>query len=465
MFEALSDKLKKVLKDLRGQGKLTEAHLDIAMREIRIALLEADVNFKVVKEFVEAVKQKALGAEVMSSLSPGQQVIKIVNDELISLLGGTSTKLVFTQRIPNVVMMVGLQGSGKTTSTGKIAAYLAKNENRNPLMVSVDVYRPAARNQLAVIGNAIGKPVFEYPESDDPLTICRAAFKHAQQIGYDTLMIDTAGRLHIDDDLMTELQQIKKEMMPAEILFVADAMTGQDAVKSAKEFHDRIGTSGVVLTKMDGDARGGAALSIKYITGQPIKFIGVGEKYDALEQFYPDRIAGRILGMGDVLSLIEKVQSEVDEKTAENLERKLMEDSFTLEDYRDQLKQIQKLGSFDKLLAMIPGDLLGGMNLKMTPEMQQQAEKKLKKTEAIINSMTSDEREDHNLLNGSRRKRIAMGSGSSMQDVISVVNEYVEMRKMMRMVTKGGMMGGLTRRLTGMGPKKRHAKSKKKKRR
>jgi len=465
MFEALSDKLKKVLKDLRGQGKLTEAHLDIAMREIRIALLEADVNFKVVKEFVEAVKQKALGAEVMSSLSPGQQVIKIVNDELISLLGGTSTKLVFTQRIPNVVMMVGLQGSGKTTSTGKIAAYLAKNENRNPLMVSVDVYRPAARNQLAVIANAIGKPVFEYPESDDPLTICRAAFKHAQQIGYDTLMIDTAGRLHIDDDLMTELQQIKKEMMPAEILFVADAMTGQDAVKSAKEFHDRIGTSGVVLTKMDGDARGGAALSIKYITGQPIKFIGVGEKYDALEQFYPDRIAGRILGMGDVLSLIEKVQSEVDEKTAENLERKLMEDSFTLEDYRDQLKQIQKLGSFDKLLAMIPGDLLGGMNLKMTPEMQQQAEKKLKKTEAIINSMTSDEREDHNLLNGSRRKRIAMGSGSSMQDVISVVNEYVEMRKMMRMVTKGGMMGGLTRRLTGMGPKKRHAKSKKKKRR
>ena len=465
MFEALSDKLKKVLKDLRGQGKLTEAHLDIAMREIRIALLEADVNFKVVKEFVEAVKQKALGAEVMSSLSPGQQVIKIVNDELISLLGGTSTKLVFTQRIPNVVMMVGLQGSGKTTSTGKIAAYLAKNENRNPLMVSVDVYRPAARNQLAVIANAIGKPVFEYPESDDPLTICRAAFKHAQQIGYDTLMIDTAGRLHIDDDLMTELQQIKKEMMPAEILFVADAMTGQDAVKSAKEFHDRIGTSGVVLTKMDGDARGGAALSIKYITGQPIKFIGVGEKYDALEQFYPDRIAGRILGMGDVLSLIEKVQSEVDEKTAENLERKLMEDSFTLEDYRDQLKQIQKLGSFDKLLSMIPGDLLGGMNLKMTPEMQQQAEKKLKKTEAIINSMTSDEREDHNLLNGSRRKRIAMGSGSSMQDVISVVNEYVEMRKMMRMVTKGGMMGGLTRRLTGMGPKKRHAKSKKKKRR
>jgi len=465
MFEALSDKLKKVLKDLRGQGKLTEAHLDLAMREIRIALLEADVNFKVVKEFVDAVKQKALGQEVMSSLSPGQQVIKIVNDELISLLGGTSTRLVFTQRIPNVVMMVGLQGSGKTTSTGKIAAYLSKNENRNPLMVSVDVYRPAARNQLAVIGKAIGKPVFEYPESDDPLTICRAAFKHAQQVGYDTLMIDTAGRLHIDDDLMNELQQIKKEMMPAEILFVADAMTGQDAVKSAKEFHDRVGTSGVVLTKMDGDARGGAALSIKYITGQPIKFIGVGEKYDALEQFYPDRIAGRILGMGDVLSLIEKVQSEVDEKTAEDLERKLMEDSFTLEDYRDQLKQIQKLGSFDKLLGMIPEGLLGGMNFKMTPEMQQQAEKKLKKTEAIINSMTQDEREDHNLLNGSRRKRIAAGSGSSMQDVIGVVSEYVEMRKMMRMVTKGGMMGNLTRRLTGVGPKKRHTKSKKKKRR
>ncbi len=465
MFDSLSDKLKKVLKDLRGQGKLTEAHLDVALREIRIALLEADVNFKVVKEFVESVKQKALGQEVMSALSPGQQVIKIVNDELIALLGGTSTRLVFTQRIPNVVMMVGLQGSGKTTSTGKLSMYLSKSEGRNPLMVSVDVYRPAARNQLSVIGKAIGKPVFEYPESNDPLTICRAAFKHAQQIGYDTLMIDTAGRLHIDDELMTELQQIKKEMMPAEILFVADAMTGQDAVKSAKEFHDRIGTSGVVLTKMDGDARGGAALSIKYITGQPIKFIGVGEKYDALEQFYPDRIAGRILGMGDVLSLIEKVQSEVDEKAAEDLERKLMEDSFTLEDYRDQLKQIQKLGSFDKLLGMLPADLFGGMNLKMTPEMQQQAEKKLKKTEAIINSMTPDEREDHNLLNGSRRKRIAAGSGSSMQDVISVVGEYVEMRKMMRMVTKGGMMGNLTRRLTGMGPKKRHTKSKKKKRR
>ena len=468
MFEALSDKLKKVLKDLRGQGKLTEVHLDAAMREIRIALLEADVNFKVVKEFVESVKQKALGQEVMSALSPGQQVIKIVNDELIALLGGTSTRLVFTQRIPNVVMMVGLQGSGKTTSTGKLALHLSKVEKRNPLMVSVDVYRPAARNQLSVIGNAIGKPVFEFPESDDPLTICRAAYKHAQQVGFDTLLIDTAGRLHVDDQLMAELQQIKKEMMPAEILFVADAMTGQDAVKSAKEFHDRVGTSGVILTKMDGDARGGAALSIKYITEQPIKFIGVGEKYDALEQFYPDRIASRILGMGDVLSLIEKVQSEVDEKTAEELERKITEDSFSMEDYRDQLRQMQKLGSFDKLLSMIPEGLFGGMNLRLTPEQQQQAEKKLKRTEAIINSMTHYERENHKILDGSRRKRIAMGSGSSIQEVVSVVNEYTEMRKMMRMVAGGGMMGGkmggLARKLTGIGPKKRHTKGKKKKR-
>ncbi|HZS45190.1 MAG TPA: signal recognition particle protein [Blastocatellia bacterium] len=470
MFEALSDKLKKVLKDLKGEGKLTEAHIDAAMREIRIALLEADVNFKVVKEFVESVKQKALGQEVMQALSPGQQVIKIVNDELVSLLGGTSTKLVFTQRIPNVVMMVGLQGSGKTTSTGKLSLYLSKNEKRNPLMVSVDVYRPAARNQLSVIGKAINKPVFEYPESDDPLTICRAAFKHAQQVGFDTLLIDTAGRLHIDDQLMTELQQIKREMVPAEILFVADAMTGQDAVKSAKEFHDRVGISGVMLTKMDGDARGGGALSIKYITGQPIKFIGVGEKYDALEQFYPDRIASRILGMGDVLSLIEKVQSEVDEKQAEELERKLAEDSFTMEDYRDQLKQMKKLGSFDKLLSMIPEGLFGGMNLRLTPEQMQQAEEKLKRTEAIINSMTPYERENHKVvvMNGDRRKRIAAGSGSSIQEVMTVVNEYSEMRKMMRMVAGGGMMGGamgkMARRLTGMGPKKKHHSKKKKKR-
>ncbi len=311
MFEALSDKLKKVIKDLRGESRLSPEHLDLAMREIRIALLEADVNFKVVKDFVERVKAKALGQEVLQQLSPGQQVIKIVNDEMISMLGGTSSRLLFTQRRPNSVMIVGLQGSGKTTSTGKLSKWLYNNQSRNPLLVSVDVYRPAARDQLAVIAKAINIPIFEGNGINDPLELVKAARLHCEQVGFDTLMIDTAGRLHIDDALMEELQRIKAEMQPVETLFVADAMTGQDAVKSAKEFHDRIGISGVILTKMDGDARGGAALSIKEVTGQPIKFVGVGEKYDAWEPFYPDRIVSRILGMGDVLSLIEKVQQEV----------------------------------------------------------------------------------------------------------------------------------------------------------
>ena len=444
MFEALSDKLKKVLKDLRGQGRLTESHIDAAMREIRIALLEADVNFKVVKSFVDRVKEKALGQDVMGSLSPAQQVVKVVYDEMVEMLGGTSTQLLFTKRIPNVVMIVGLQGSGKTTTTGKLARLLVESQKRRPLLLSVDVYRPAARQQLSIIGQAIGQPVFEASTVNDPLELCRQAVRECELTGYDTLLIDTAGRLHIDEELMAELQQIKRETVPSEILFIADAMTGQDAVRSAQEFHEQVGVTGVILTKMEGDSRGGAALSIKEVTGQPIKFLGVGERYDAIEPFYPDRIAQRILGMGDVLSLIEKVQAEVDQEKALELQQKLQKDKFSLEDFRDQLRQMKRLGSLDKLLDMLPSNLLGGM--RMTPEQSAEMEQKLKTTDAIISSMTPEERRDHTLLNGSRRKRIARGSGTAVQEVNQMINEYTEMRKMMRMMTTGGlggMMGGL----------------------
>jgi signal recognition particle subunit SRP54 len=468
MFEALSDKLKKVLKDLRGDSRLTPEHLDLAMREIRIALLEADVNFKVVRDFIERVKAKALGQEVLGQLSPGQQVIKIVNDEMVEMLGGTSSRLLFTSRRPNSVMIVGLQGSGKTTSTGKLARWLQQNQDRKPLLLSVDVYRPAARDQLAVIAQAIKIPVFGGDGLNDPLELCRAARLHCEQIGFDTLMIDTAGRLHIDDTLMEELLLIKSEMQPAETLFVADAMTGQDAVKSAKEFHDRIGISGVILTKMDGDARGGAALSIKEVTGQPIKFVGVGEKYDALDPFYPERIVSRILGMGDVLSLIEKVQAEVDEKKALELQEKMERNAFTLEDFRDQLAQVKKLGSLESIISLLPGEMFKGMP-KMTPEMTAQMEGELKRTEAIINSMTPAEREDHQIINGSRRKRIAIGSGTTINDVNKLLKQYVEMKIVMQQMMQGeGMMGGLrgkvARKLTGIGARKKKDKKRKKRR-
>ena len=467
MFEALSDKLKKVLKDLRGESRLSPEHLDLAMREIRIALLEADVNFKVVKDFIERIKSKSVGQEVLQQLSPGQQVVKIVYDEMVEMLGGTSSRLLFTSRRPNSVMIVGLQGSGKTTSTGKLAKWLNKNQNRNPLLLSVDVYRPAARDQLAVIGNAINIPVFAGEGIDDPIELCRAARRHCEQVGFDTLMIDTAGRLHIDDALMEELRRIKAEMVPSETLFVADAMTGQDAVKSAKEFHESVGVTGVILTKMDGDARGGAALSIKEVTGQPIKFVGVGEKYDALDPFYPERIVSRILGMGDVLSLIEKVQEEVDEQKALELQDKMERNAFTLEDFRDQLQQMKKLGSVSSLLEMLPGDMFKGMP-KMTPEMSAQMEKEMRRTEAIINSMTPTERENHLIISASRRRRIAMGSGNKVKDVDKLLKQYVEMKTMMAQLMGGdGMFGGLkgkvVRKLTGVGPRKK--KQKKKKRR
>ena len=468
MFEALSDKLKKVLKDLRGEGRLTPEHLDQAMREIRIALLEADVNFKVVKDFIERVKAKAVGQEILQKLSPGQQIIKIVYDEMVEMLGGTSSRLLFTSRRPNSVMIVGLQGSGKTTSTGKLSKWLQKNQNRNPLLLSVDVYRPAARDQLAVIGKAVNLPVFEGNGINKPLELCRAARLHCEQVGFDTLMIDTAGRLHIDDALMEELQLIKSEMQPVEVLFVADAMTGQDAVKSAKEFHERVGITGVLLTKMDGDARGGAALSINEVTGQPIKFVGVGEKYDALDPFYPERIVSRILGMGDVLSLIEKVQEEVDEKKAAELQEKIEQNAFTLEDFRDQLQQMKKLGSLESILSMMPGDLFKGIP-KMTPEMTKMMETELQRNEAIISSMTAAEREDHLIINASRRKRIALGSGTTVHDVNKLLKQYAEMKMAMKkMMEGGGLFGGLggkvVRKLTGTGKRKKRDKKKKKRR-
>jgi signal recognition particle subunit SRP54 len=488
MFESLSDKLKRTLKNLRGEGVLTKEHVDAALREIRLALLEADVNYKVAKDFIASVKEKAEGQQVWLELKPSEQVVKIVFDELVELLGGQSSRLVFTKTAPNTVMIVGLQGSGKTTSTGKIARWLSANQQRKPLLLSTDVYRPAAREQLRVIAKATGQSIFEKPETNDPLELTREALKHARDTGYDTLLIDTAGRLHIDDELMEELVSIKSETHPVEILFVADAMTGQDAVRSAEEFHARIGITGVVLTKMDGDARGGAALSIKQVTGQPVKFVGVGEKYDALEPFYPDRVAQRILGMGDVLSLIEQVQDKIDQDDAEAQLKKLQKNQFTLDDFRSQLRQVKKLGSFSKILKLLPDQLLGGVGMPdLTDEQSALMEKEMRRTEAIIDSMTREERTNHMILNANRRRRIARGSGSTVQQVNSLIKQYTEMRRMMQQLSSSGMFGGgvggkMMRRMAGMpgmdggngdpmmpglpaGPSRKKKKKKKKKRR
>ncbi len=450
MFESLSDKLKRSLKNLRGQGKLTPEHVDAALREIRMALLEADVNYKVAKDFVDNVRVKAEGQEVWQDLKPHEQVVKIVYDELVELFGGTSSRLVFTKQIPNVVMIVGLQGSGKTTSTGKISRWLKDNQERKPLLVSVDVYRPAAREQLRVVGGAVGVPVFQDKETNDPLTLVRGAMKHAQEMGFDTLMIDTAGRLHIDDELMVELERIKAETKPIEVLFVADAMTGQDAVRSAEVFYERVGITGVVLTKMDGDARGGAALSIKQVIGQPVKFVGVGEKYDAIEPFYPDRIAQRILGMGDVLSLIEEVQGKIDEDEAAKQLQKMTSNQFTLEDFRAQLGQFKKLGSMSKLMKMLPEQMTGGMQL--SDEQSEQVEAQMKRTEAIIDSMTRQERNNHKIIDASRKTRIARGSGSTISDVNGLIRQYEQMKKMMAQMNRGGLFSKLAgKAMGGMG--------------
>ena len=436
MFDNLSDKLQRVIKNLRGEGKLTAENMESALREIRVALLEADVHFRVVKQLMEAIKAKALGQEVLTALSPAQQVVKIVHDELVRTLGSHASRLRMANEPPTVIFIVGLQGSGKTTSTGKLARYLSR-EKHNPLLVSVDVYRPAARHQLAVLARDLKLPLYGGPDGESrPLELARGARREAMQTGKDVLLVDTAGRLHIDDELMAELLQLKEALNPTEILFVADAMTGQDAVRSAEEFHKRLGITGIVLTKMDGDARGGAALSIRQVTGQPLKFVGVGEKADAFEVFYPDRVASRILGMGDVVSLVEKVSQEIDQKKTEEMQRKLLEDDFTLDDFRDQLKQLSKLGSLESLLGMMPkvGPFKEIQNAKVD-------EKELTRVVAIIDSMTPRERRNHMIINGSRRRRIAKGSGTTVQDVNNLLKQYAQARKMMKSFS-GGLMGG-----------------------
>src|SRR5580698_6143076 len=443
MFENLSDKLQRVFKNLRGEGKLTAENMEAALREIRVALLEADVHFRVTKQFIEAVKEKAMGAEVLTALSPSQQVVKIVRDEMVKMLGSHQSKLRMANEPPTVMMIVGLQGSGKTTTTGKLARWLSKN-GHSPIMVSVDVYRPAARKQLSILARDLKLPIYEgAPEESKPAELARSARKEANQTGRDVLLVDTAGRLHIDDELMTELSELKEQLAPSEILFVADAMTGQDAVKSADEFNKRLGITGTILTKMDGDARGGAALSIRAVTGQPLKFVGVGEKSDALEPFHPDRVAERIMGMGDMLSLIEKVEQSIDQKSAEEMQRKLLDDDFTLADFRDQMKQLRKLGSLESILGMMPqiGPLKDLKNAKVD-------DKEILRIVAIIDSMTFRERANHMIINGARRRRIAKGSGTSVQDVNNLLKQYAQARKMMKSFSGGG--GFLGKRLAKM---------------
>src|SRR5271154_1997118 len=437
MFDNLSDKLQRVFKNLRGEGRLSAENMETALREVRVALLEADVNFKVVKQLIESVKTRAMGQEVLSSLSPSQQVIGIINEELIKILGSHESKLRFANDPPSVFLIVGLQGSGKTTSTGKLARWLSKN-GHTPQVVSVDVYRPAAREQLRIVARDINIPIYTGAEGESlPLDLARSARREAANSGRDVLLVDTAGRLHIDEDLMVELKQLKESLNPVEILFVADAMTGQDSVKSADEFHKQLGITGVILTKMDGDARGGAALSIRSVTGQPLKFVGVGEKSDAFEQFHPDRVAERILGMGDMLSLIEKVTGQIDQKQAEEMQRKLIDDEFTLADFRDQMKQLSKLGSLESILGMMPqlGPLKDLKNAKID-------DKEIGRVVAIIDSMTVKERANHMIINGARRRRIAKGSGTSVQDVNNLLKQYAQTRKMMKSITGGGGLLG-----------------------
>ncbi len=436
MFENLSEKFQGVLKKLRGHGRISEGNVEGALNEVRLALLEADVNYKVVKDFVAAVKEKALGAEVLASLSPDQHFIKIVHEEMTRMMGAQAQELNLARRPPVPVMLVGLQGSGKTTTCGKLALYLQKKK-RTPLLVPADVYRPAAIEQLKVLGRQLDIPVFDSRPDADPVEICREALKYAELNGYDTVLLDTAGRLHVDAPLMEELSRIKEAVDPGDILLVADAMTGQDAVNVAKAFHAKLSITGVVLTKADGDARGGAALSIRAVTGAPVKFVGTGEKLDALEPFHPERMASRILGMGDILTFVEKAQDQVDEKQAKELERKLRKNEFTLEDFRDQLLRLRKMGSMEEILGMIPG--LGGKakELKgMTPD-----EGELKRVVAIIDSMTAQERRNAKILNGSRRKRIAAGSGTTVQDVNRLMKNFQQAETMIQRMTKGGMRG------------------------
>ena len=444
MFDALSDRLQGVFRSLRGRGALTPEDVDQAMREIRLALLEADVHFKVVKQFLERVRVRAVGQDVLKSLTPDQAVLRVVRDEMVALFGGgDAARLQGSSRLPAVVLMTGLQGSGKTTSTAKLARWLVQG-GHHPLLVSTDVYRPAAREQLRTLGQQNNLQV-HHPESlTQPRAILESALTEARSVGHDFLLVDTAGRLHIDDELMAELEELKRASQPTEVLYVADAMTGQDAVKSAEEFHKRVGTTGIVLTKLDGDARGGAALSAASVTGCPIKFAGVGERVDELEPFQAERMVGRILGMGDVLGLIEKAELIVDREKAEEQVRKLRRGEFTLEDYRDQLGQVRKMGPLDSVLSMIPG--LGNAAKDVDTE---QGERDLKRALAIIDSMTPLERREPSVLNGSRRKRIAKGSGTHVEDVNRVLKQFVQARKLMKQFGGGGankmmkrLMGG-----------------------
>jgi signal recognition particle subunit SRP54 len=430
MFQDLTDKLEGVFKKLRGHGKLTEKNISETMREIRRVLLEADVNYKVAKDFVAKVQEKALGQEVLKSITPAQQVIKIIHDELTALMGDTEASIETASSPPTVIMLVGLQGSGKTTLAAKLAKYL-KSHGRNPLLVAADLQRPAAVDQLKVVGAQVGVTVLANYDST-PVQVCVEASEQARQRGHDTVIFDTAGRLHIDQELMDELGQIKEKTKPSEILFVADGMTGQDAVNTAQEFSQRLDFTGIVLTKLDGDARGGAALSIRAVTGKPIKFISVGEKLDALEKFYPDRMASRILGMGDVVSLVERAQNAIDQEKAQRLEKKLRRQEFTLEDFYDQLQQIKNMGPLEELIQMVPG--VGGKALKGL----QVDERALVHVEAIINSMTPEERRRPQMLNGSRRRRIARGSGTTVQDVNKLLNQFQMMQKMVKKMSKFG---------------------------
>jgi signal recognition particle subunit SRP54 len=441
MFQALSDRLNDIFKRLRGFGRLSEDNIAEALREVRLALLEADVNFKVVRSFIERVRERAVGRDVLESLTPGQQVVKVVHEELTALMGGAASRLLTAGQPPTVLMMVGLQGSGKTTTAGKLARML-REQGRRPLLVAADLQRPAAQDQLATLGQSLGVEVYRGRGAGSAIAVCREAVSEAKSRLLDPVILDTAGRLHVDDTLMQELAAIKEGLKPTEILMVLDAMTGQDAVNSAASFHQRLGLTGLILTKLDGDTRGGAALSIRSVTGAPIKFIGIGEKLDALEVFHPDRMASRILGMGDVLGLVEKAEKVVDAKQAAALQKKIKAQSFTLEDFRDQLRQVRGMGPLDQLIGMIPGL----SRVKNLPDTETQ-EQELKRVEAIIDSMTPTERQRPDILNGSRRKRIAGGSGTTVADVNRLLKQFTEMQKMMRQLMQAGKGGKMPRNL------------------
>ncbi|MBM6618473.1 signal recognition particle protein [Bacillus suaedaesalsae] len=439
-FEGLADRLQSTIQKIKGKGKVTEADVKEMMREVRLALLEADVNFKVVKDFVKKVSERSVGQEVMKSLTPGQQVIKVVQEELTALMGGEQSKIAVSNRPPTVVMMVGLQGAGKTTTTGKLANLLRKKYNRNPLLVAADIYRPAAIKQLETLGKQLSMPVFSLGDQVSPVEIAKQAIEHAKKEHYDYVLIDTAGRLHVDENLMNELKEVKEISKPNEIFLVVDAMTGQDAVNVAQSFNEQLDITGVVLTKLDGDTRGGAALSVKAVTNTPIKFVGLGEKMDAIEPFHPERMASRILGMGDVLTLIEKAQASVDEEKAKELEQKMRTMSFTLDDFLDQLAQVRSMGPLDELLGMMPGanKIKGLKDMKVD-------EKQISHVEAIIKSMTKKEKVQPEIINASRKKRIAKGSGTSVQEVNRLLKQFEDMKKMMKQMTnmqKGKKKGG-----------------------